>query len=176
MSRRPMLALAALTLIAACQPAARADADAAAGAKDTTAAMAASPAAPAALSAEDEAAIKAVDQAWAAAANKGDVAALAALYTDDAELQAPDAPPVRGKAAIQAALEGLVKMKPSEVALTSHHVEGRGDLAYGTGEFTFNVGGHGAAGHFTEVFKKQADGSWKYAVDAYAMNGAPGKK
>jgi uncharacterized protein (TIGR02246 family) len=170
MSRHPMLALAVLALTAACQPSARAEA----GARDTAAAATAAPAA-AALSAEDEAAVKAVDQAWAAAANKGDVAALMALYADDAEVQAPDAAPLTSRAAIQTSMEGLVKMKPTNVSLTAHKVDGRGDLAYVTNQFSMTLGGQTTTGHAAEVFKKQADGSWKYVVDAWGMNGKAGK-
>ncbi len=130
------------------------------------------PAAPAPLSAADEAAVRAVDEAWAKAANAGDVAGLVAVYADDAILQGPDAAPVQGKEAITQALTALMAGKPSNVVLNTQKVEGRGDLAYMVGEFSMSMGGQTATGHYTEVLKKQADGSWKYQVDAYAMNAA----
>lgn len=169
--RRPVSWLAALVLtLSACGPAAKGTAGAALDSTSVPAAAAA-----ASLSAADVAAIKAVDAAWAAAANRGDVAALAALYAEDAVLQAPDAPPSMGGAAIRKDMEALAAMKLSGVALFPRRVEGRGDLAYDVGEFTMMAGGQTMAGHYTEVLRRQPDGSWKYIVDAYAMNGAPKK-
>jgi uncharacterized protein (TIGR02246 family) len=45
--------------------------------------------------------VRAVNVAWYRAYNAGDGAAVAALYTDDAVLSAPGAPPARGAAAIR---------------------------------------------------------------------------
>ena len=67
---------------------------------------------PAADTKADEAAIRAAGPAWFNAYNAGDANAVAALYADDAVLNAPGAPPARGMAAIR---EGLVK----DIAATS---------------------------------------------------------
>ncbi len=50
--------------------------------------------------AADEAAARAVNVAWYKAYNAGDGAAVAALYAEDAVLNAPGAPAARGKASI----------------------------------------------------------------------------
>ncbi|HEX5387920.1 MAG TPA: SgcJ/EcaC family oxidoreductase [Gemmatimonadales bacterium] len=135
------------------------------------AAAAADDPSPAALSAADEAGVRAVDSAWAAAANRGDAAALSELYASDAVYQAPDAPPVTGRDAIAKEMTGLMQLKPAGMTLRTEKVEGRGDLAYAVGQFAMTVNGQTTTGHYAEVFKKQGDGSWKYAVDAWAMNG-----
>lgn len=150
-----------LGLLVACQPAA-----------ETPAAAPAAPAAPAALTAEDLAAIRAVDSTWGAAMSVGDTATAASLYTDDAVMQGPDAPAIVGRAAISASLGQLVAMKPADVRLTADQVAGAGDLAYAVGTFTMTVDGKPMAGHFTEVFRKGADGRWRYHVDAYGFHPA----
>ena len=55
---------------------------------------------PTTATAGEEAAIRAVNVAWNKAYNAGDGAAVAALYAEDAVLNAPGAPMVRGKASI----------------------------------------------------------------------------
>jgi uncharacterized protein (TIGR02246 family) len=57
-------------------------------------------AAPAA--AQDKATIEKLNEAWAAAFNKGDAAAVAAMYAEDAYVLPPGAEMVKGRAAIEA--------------------------------------------------------------------------
>jgi uncharacterized protein (TIGR02246 family) len=60
--------------------------------------------APPADTAADETAIRAINPAWFVAHNAGDADAIAVLYADDAVLNIPGVPPVRGRAAIREAL------------------------------------------------------------------------
>jgi uncharacterized protein (TIGR02246 family) len=52
--------------------------------------------------AQDKATIQKLNDAWTAAFNKGDAAAVAAMYTEDAYVLPPGAEMVRGRAAIEA--------------------------------------------------------------------------
>ena len=52
--------------------------------------------------AQDKATIERLNDAWTAAFNKGDAAALAALYTEDAYVLPPGSAMVEGRAAIEA--------------------------------------------------------------------------
>jgi ketosteroid isomerase-like protein len=52
--------------------------------------------------AQDKAAIEKLNDAWMAAFNKGDAAAVAAMYTEDAYVLPPGAEMVKGHAAIEA--------------------------------------------------------------------------
>jgi uncharacterized protein (TIGR02246 family) len=56
---------------------------------------------PAVDTAADEAAVRAINPTWFKSYNAGDAAGVAALYADDAVLNAPGTPPARGRAAIQ---------------------------------------------------------------------------
>ena len=51
---------------------------------------------------QDRATIEKLNEAWTAAFNKGDAAAVATLYTEDAHLLPPGAEMVKGRAAIEA--------------------------------------------------------------------------
>ena len=51
--------------------------------------------------AQDKATIEKLNDAWAAAFNKGDAAAVAAMYTEDAYVLPPGAELIRGRAAIE---------------------------------------------------------------------------
>ena len=53
-------------------------------------------------SAQDKATIVKLNDAWAAAFNRGDAAAVAAMYTEDAFVLPPGAEMVKGRAAIEA--------------------------------------------------------------------------
>jgi len=52
--------------------------------------------------AQDKATIQKLNDAWTAAFNKGDAAAVAAMYTEDAYVLPPGADMIRGRAAIEA--------------------------------------------------------------------------
>jgi len=96
--------------------------------------------------------------------NARDFAAWAADFTDDAEWLAPNAPVVRKRDSIQAnAASGPVM---SDLVLNQVDVDGQGTLAYVRGDYTLNVTPPGAApiadkGKYIEIYRKQADGSWK---------------
>ena len=98
-------------------------------------------------------------------------ATVAALYVDDAVLNPPHEPAVKGRPAINAWLEKF----PPLTAFKANNVivEGREDLAYVVGTYTMTIVPPGApapvsdSGKYVEVRRKQADGSWLIAVDIF---------
>ena len=170
---RHVIFLTALTLSAACQPAAK---------PETSTQGAETAAAPAGLSAEDEAAIRALDAEWARASTAGDGNAVAALYAADATVLPPMEPPKRGEAAKKYWID-ISNSFSGPTELTTTALEGRGDLAYAVGTYraTLTPKKAGAKplpteeGKYLEVLKKQADGSWKIVYDIWSSNAAPGK-
>ena len=124
----------------------------------------------AALTADDRAAIEATTQAWAKAALAGDWVALAATYAEDAVLLPPNHEAVEGRAAIQAYFETFPPV--SDMQLHPIEVDGEGDVAYVRGHYVLTMTPEGSdpindSGHYLEVRRKQADGSWLTYRDIY---------
>ncbi|UCC75028.1 MAG: SgcJ/EcaC family oxidoreductase [Gemmatimonadota bacterium] len=117
------------------------------------------------LSDEDVAAIEAVAQSYQEAQLANDYAAVASHYTEDAVLMSPNQPLIEGRAAIQAALEGL-RGTVTEYSNTPVQIEGRGDFAYARGIFTVASAVEGMpepvrdTAKYLAVLRKQPDGSW----------------
>jgi uncharacterized protein (TIGR02246 family) len=167
------LGLAALMLwSAACQPAPR---------PETASMGATSEAAPAKLSAEDEAAIRELGAKWDRAFAAGDGKAIGALYTDDAVLLPANEPMVKGEAARKYWADATNDVS-GRIELNTTSVEGSGNVAYTVGTYrsTLTPKKAGAKplpveeGKWVNGLKKQDDGSWKIAVDAWNSN-APAK-
>ena len=128
------------------------------------------------------AAIRGADSAFAGAAGSGDPAAVAAMYLADARLMPPNAPTVEGREAIRKFWGGLLETHRLKFDVVADEIEGRGDLAYARGHYTFDAtpkAKDGAPihdeGKFLEVLRRQADGSWRYAVDMYSSDLPPSK-
>ena len=103
-----------------------------------------------------------------------DFATWAALFLDDAVLNPPNEPAVKGRVAIRAWLE---KFPPvTEFKLNNEYVEGREDLAYVLGTYTMTISPPRApgpvkdSGKFVTVLRRQPDGRWLAAVDMFSSD------
>jgi len=135
------------------------------------------PPAPPDTRAQDEAAIKAADAAVGAAANARDAGKVASFYTDDVTLMPPNAPIVTGRENVKAFLAAM--LTPADFSLsavpTKVEVARSGDIGYlmGTYHVMFTAADGKMVmddGKYATVWKKQADGSWKLAVDMFNSN------
>ncbi len=126
--------------------------------------------------AEVEKTIRELDHQWAQASLKHDVDATVAFYADDAHVLPPDAPLATGKADIRAVW--VLNLNPAyslNWEATKVEVAQSGDLAYVTGTYIFKPVSSSdmtpttpaEVGKMVEVFKKQADGSWKVTADIW---------
>ena len=109
--------------------------------------------------------------------NRGDAAAAAATYTDDAIVMPPNQSPIEGKQAIEKGLAELIsKLQLSNLQLSISEVDVQGDTAIVRGTYSSNIMVPGMdvpmedRGKTLSVWKKQADGSWKLHRDIWNSN------
>ena len=125
------------------------------------------------------AAIEKQNAAFSAAFARGDVAAVAAAYAEDAIAFPPDADLVRGRAAIQSMWQSLRDAGAKSLALTTVDVHSSGSLAAETGTAVLKIQPPNAAEQsqtvkYVVVWKKGTDGSWKIYRDIW--NSLPAAK
>jgi uncharacterized protein (TIGR02246 family) len=121
-------------------------------------------------------AITSANQNFMDAFRRGDAAAIAALYTDEARLLPPDAQMMRGREAIQSFWQGAMSMGITEAKLETVEVEAEGNLATEVGRFALTAqpeSGEGTTltGKYVVVWKNQG-GTWKLHVDIWNTNGS----
>ena len=121
----------------------------------------------------DERAIRDAEAAWVKAFATKEPEKAEAFYADDADSMLPDTPLMAGKTAI------IAGMKPElgdpnfslVFAPTKVEIAKSGDIAYSKGTFKYTTTDPktqrrvGQAGNYVEVYKKQADGTWKVQED-----------
>ena len=106
---------------------------------------------------------------WEVAFNRGDAAAVVNLYADDAQLVMSGATPVRGKAAIRAAIEEMIK-SGAKVRIGAEQNRGSGGLAYVSGPYSVLAHEGGPvleSGSYVEVWS-QHNGQWLIDLDVNA--------
>jgi uncharacterized protein (TIGR02246 family) len=111
----------------------------------------------------------ALDPLFAKALNAGDLDALISLYEPDASLMPSPGTVVAGTEAIRAALAQFIAAKPS-ITLSPKTLAQSGDLALVTAQWELDMTGPDgkpakASGQSVEVMRRQADGSWRFAID-----------
>ena len=117
------------------------------------------------------AAIEAANKQFITALNRGDAAAVAAMYTADARLLPPNSPMGEGRQAIQQFWQGAIGAGAKMVSLETLHVESQGSLAYEVGRYTLTspTAGGGTTtdtGKYVVVWEREG-GKWKLASDIW---------
>jgi uncharacterized protein (TIGR02246 family) len=108
---------------------------------------------------------------WEVAFNRGDAAAVAALYSQDAQLVMSGSPPVRGQAAIRGAVEAMMK-SGVKVKIGTDQNNGSGDLAYVYGHYSVLDGAKSVEeGSYVEVWRRR-EGAWLIDLDVNAVGPA----
>lgn len=130
--------------------------------------------------AAEESAIRTTDAQWLAAAQAHDAEKAASFWSDDASIVPPNSPLIIGKPAIKSYVTGAFSSPDFSIQwVTDKIVVARsGEMAYSTGsnQITYRtpdnkrVTEHGKG---VVVWKKQADGSWKAAIDIWNADAPP---
>ena len=115
-----------------------------------------------------------LDAKWSAAAGAKDIDKTVSYYSEDAIVMPPNAPIAATRETIRSAWKEMLTTPGAAISWKATKVEvaKSGDLAYvsGTYEETMNdasgkpVKDHGK---YVEIFKKQADGTWKVVADIW---------
>ena len=115
------------------------------------------------LSQRDVDAIRATQDKYVSTAIAADWDAWSDTLTADAVLMPANQPPIKGGDAIVAWVRTIPKT--TAFKLLDNEIAGAGDIAYAVGTFTvtsdFNGNETSFNGARTEVFRRQADGSWR---------------
>jgi len=103
---------------------------------------------------------------------RGDAAACAAVYTDDAKILPPDSPALTGKQAAQGLWQSIIDMGVKGISLQTLELEEMGDGAVERGAATIDIQGEGgqtiqASAKFIVLWRRQADGAWKWHWDCF---------
>jgi ketosteroid isomerase-like protein len=123
--------------------------------------------------AADETTIRNLDEQWAKSVAAKDVDATVGYYSDDASLLAPNEPIASDKPAIRAQWSALLGADTSLTwQATKVDVARSSDLGYIVGAYQLSAkDAQGPPtpdrGKFVEVWKKQADASWKVVADIF---------
>ncbi len=112
-----------------------------------------------------------------------DVAAVAALYAEDAILSPPGSEMVWGKENIREWYSNFFKMaKITEFSLSPVKLSGENDWAYAVGKFSMKIVFQGSdtpvsdTGKYLDVRRKQADGSWEFVADTWNSDQPPSQQ
>ncbi len=104
--------------------------------------------------------------------NSGDIRTCVESYSDDAILFLADRPPVKGRKAIEAALQEYVDAGAKLLPVEQLQIRSSGDIGVCAGTYVFEMprksGGATIkqVGKFVTVFARQSDGSWKAVIDS----------
>lgn len=133
-------------------------------------------ASPRAAAEDVRAAIEAANDTWEAAAARGDSAAVAGLYTTDAQLLPSGSDVVRGTNAIAAFWQAAFDSGVKGVTLTALEVDSCGDAAHEVGKLEIRDADGKLLDHakYVVVWKKEG-GSWKLHRDIWTTSVAPAK-
>lgn len=122
--------------------------------------------------AKAEAEVRAADAQWREAAAAHDLERTVSYWSDDAQLLVPGAPPIVGRDAIRKFVSDAFAAPDFSITwvIDKVTIAKGGDLAYGTGtnqiSLTTPDGKHVVEQNkAVEVWRREADGSWKCVVD-----------
>jgi len=110
--------------------------------------------------------------AWAAAFNAGDAAGVAALFSENAMLLPPDTKQIKGRQAIQETIQNWIDDGSNNIRFNLIEIEVSGDLGYEIGLYSVDYPADNgqmatATGDYLVVWKREADGVWRYYRDTW---------
>jgi uncharacterized protein (TIGR02246 family) len=122
--------------------------------------------------------VNAVAQAFHDGVANQDAAALADLYADEGRFLPPNMEPCEGRAAIQAAMQGLLDMGARSLDIEPLEVREADELTIEYGRYALGIEPPGGQlvtdiGTYVVVHESQDDGSTKIVLDIFNSNSPP---
>jgi uncharacterized protein (TIGR02246 family) len=124
-----------------------------------------------------EQALRDLDAKWSAAADAKDVDKTVSYYAESAVVMPPNASAATTKESIRSAWKEMLTTPGSAISWKATKVEvaKAGDLAYVSGTYEETMTDASGKpvkdrGKYVEIFKKQADGTWKVVADIWNSN------
>ena len=122
------------------------------------------------MSIEDS--IRDTDARFAEAFNRGDLAAIVALHSEDALLLGPDSPAERGGQAVEEGYKEMLDAGWKNIEFGSVQIGSGGDVGYQVGTFAADVPTEGGSdqrvtGKFLDIYKPDTAGAWKVHVTMF---------
>ena len=121
-----------------------------------------------------EKALRDLDAQWSAAAGAKDLDKTVSFYSDDAIVMPPNASAANTKESIRSAWKEMLTSPGAAISWKTTKVEvaKAGDLAYVSGTYEETMTDASGKpvkdrGKYVEIFKKQADGTWKVVADIW---------
>jgi uncharacterized protein (TIGR02246 family) len=119
--------------------------------------------------------VNAVAQAFHDGVASQDAAALAGLYSDEGRFLPPNLEPCQGRAAIHAAMQGLLDMGARSLDIEPLEIREAGELTIEYGRYALGIEPEGAermtdVGKYIVVHEAQDDGSTKIVLDMFNSN------
>jgi uncharacterized protein (TIGR02246 family) len=112
--------------------------------------------------------VRRAQDSWNAAFNRGDAAAVADLYTDDAIVLPPSHVFIKGAASIRGFLHGLIAAGVKEHGMELIDAEAEGPLAFAAGRWwATGPGDERFEGSVVTVLRRQGDGSWPICLHTW---------
>lgn len=113
-------------------------------------------------------AVQATNQEFIQAFERADAAAMADVYTEDAEVLPPNMEMIAGKPAIQAFWQGALDMGLKGAQMETVELEADGDMAHEIGKYVLTLdNGHVAdKGKYLVIWKREHN-QWKWHRDMY---------
>jgi uncharacterized protein (TIGR02246 family) len=127
----------------------------------------------------DDDRIRTLIQHWHDATAAGDVDAVLALMSEDAEFIVPGRAPIKGRAAFETGLRALLQTHRIESSADIEDVQVTGDAAFAVSRLAVQViptdansEASSRSGYALSIFARQANGDWLLVRDANLL-GAP---
>ena len=122
-------------------------------------------------------AVNALLEQWVSAVNAGDLDGWSATLADDATVMPPNAPAVTGIESLRPwMVETFFDPFNIQLSCTFDDVDPEGDVVFARGSYDLSLAPKDGAqviedsGKFVNVFKRQQDDSFKYAIAMWSSN------